>query len=187
MNDRNRGINFSFGRAISLVQNDFVFLSDQDDIWIKGRVSLMVNMFLETNALLVSSNFDFIDMNGNRISYPVDGVRSSNSCKHLRNILEIFRGKTNYYGCVMAFRKNIVKLILPIPSFVESYDLWISLASNLIGSNAHLDEKTLRKRVHKNNATKTQRGLLPKLWSRFIFALSIVVLLFRAKNFLNKT
>lgn len=187
LNDRNRGINYSFERAICLAKNDFIFLSDQDDIWIKGRVSLMVKELLDTGALLVSSNFEFMDMNGKKICYPVDGVKSSNSCKHLKNILDIFKGKTNYYGCAMAFRKNMVKMILPIPSFVESHDLWISLASNLIGSNAHLDEKTLTKRVHNNSATKTQRGLFPKLWSRFIFGISIVVLLFRAKHFINKT
>ena len=185
LNDRTKSHVFSFGRAISLANNDIVFMSDQDDIWIKGRVSLMVKKLLDTESLLVSSNFEFMDMNGKKIYYPVDGVKSSNSCKHLKNILDIFAGKTNYYGCAMAFRKNMVKLILPIPSFVESHDLWISLASNLIGSNAHLDEKTLRKRVHDNNAASTiQRGLLPKLWSRFIFMISIGVLLLRAKNFL---
>lgn len=184
VNDRNKGINVSFERAIYLANNDFIFLSDQDDIWIKGRASLMVKRLLDTGALLVSSNFDFIDMNGNRISYPVDGVRSSNSCKHLRNILEIFIGKTNYYGCAMAFRKDLAQLILPIPSFVESHDLWISLASNLMGSNAHLDEKTLFKRVHSNNATDIHRGLFPKLWSRYIFSISIAVLLFRSKKVL---
>jgi len=40
------------------------------------------------------------------------------------------------------------------------------------------------KKVHNNNATNTQRGLLPKLWSRFIFGISIAVLLFRARRFL---
>lgn len=183
LNDRTRSHVFSFGRAISLAKNDIVFMSDQDDIWIKDRVSLMVKKLLDTGSLLVSSNFEFIDMNGEKMYYPVDGVKSSNSSKHFKNILDIFVGKTNYYGCAMAFRKDMVRLILPIPSFVESHDLWISLASNLMGSNAHLDEKTLKKRVHNNNAASTlKRGLLPKLWSRVIFMISIIVLLLRAKK-----
>jgi glycosyltransferase involved in cell wall biosynthesis len=183
LNDINNGINNSFGRAISLASNDIIFMSDQDDVWIKDRVSLMVKTLINTGALLVSSNFEAMDMDGKTISYPVDGVRFSNSSKHLRNILEIFIGKTNYYGCAMAFRKDLVKLILPIPSFVESHDLWISLASNLLRSNAHLDEKTLRKRVHNNNATITNRSLFLKIRARFIFGLSIAVLLLRAKLF----
>ena len=142
----------------------------------------MMKKLLDTGALLVSSNFEFIDMNGEKICDPVNRMKSINSCKHFKNILDIFAGKTNYCGCTMAFRRDMVKLILPIPSFVESHDLWISLASNLISSNAHLDEKTLRKRVHNNNVTDTQRGLLPKLWARLIFLISIVVLLLRAKK-----
>ena len=59
VNDRNKGINVSFERAIYLANNDYIFLSDQDDIWIKGRVSLMVKKLIETSTLLVSSNFDF--------------------------------------------------------------------------------------------------------------------------------
>jgi glycosyltransferase involved in cell wall biosynthesis len=182
-NDRNRSHVFSFSRAISLANNDILFMSDQDDIWIEGRVSLMVKKLLDTGSLLVSSNFGSIDMNGKNISFIVDGVKSRNSCKHLRNILDIFIGKTNYFGCAMAFRKNMVDVILPIPSFVESHDLWIALASNLIGSNAHLDEKTLKKRVHNNNATATGRTLLMKIRARFIFLISIFVLLIRARKY----
>lgn len=182
-NDRNKSHVFSFGRAISLANNEILFMSDQDDIWIEGRVSLMTNKLLGTGALLVSSNFEPIDMNGKKISFPVDGVKSSNSCKYLKNILDIFVGKTNYYGCAMAFRKDMVKVILPIPSFVESHDLWIALASNLMGSNVHLDEKTLRKRIHNNNATATGRSLFMKVRARFIFVISIIVLFLRAKLF----
>jgi glycosyltransferase involved in cell wall biosynthesis len=186
LNDRNKGINVSFERAIYLANNDFIFLSDQDDIWIKGRVSLMVKRLLDTESLLVSSNFEFMDINGRKIGHPVDGVKSSNSRKHLNNILDIFIGKTNYYGCAMAFRKDMVELILPIPSFVESHDLWIALGANVIGSNTHLDEKSLIKRIHNNNATITNRNLFLKIWSRFIFGISIVVLLLRAKNYTRK-
>ncbi len=83
----------------------------------------------------------------------------------------------------MAFQKNMRKLILPIPPFVEAHDLWIALAGNLMGSNAHLDEKTLRKRVHSSNATPRGRSLFMKIRARAIFGMSIIVLLLRAKRF----
>jgi glycosyltransferase involved in cell wall biosynthesis len=184
LNERNRGSNYSFGRAIALANNDIVFMSDQDDIWMAGRVLLMKEKLLDTGALLVSSNFACMDMNGRKISFSVDGVKASNSCKHFKNILDILMGRTNYFGCAMAFRKNLLELILPIPSFVESHDLWIALAGNLKGSNAHLDEKTLKKRVHSSNVSITKRNLLLKIRARFIFGISIMILLFR--NFSNK-
>jgi glycosyltransferase involved in cell wall biosynthesis len=179
LNDDNRSHVFSFDRAISLASNDIVFMSDQDDVWIEGRVSLMVKALLDTGAQLVSSNFEPIDRNGKKTSFPVDGVKFRDSRKHLKNIVDIFLGKTNYFGCAMAFRKDMSKIVVPVPSFVESHDLWVALAGNLIRSNVHLDERTLMKRVHDNNATETNRSLFMKIRARFIFAISIVVLLMR--------
>ena len=76
----------------------------------------------------------------------------------------------------MAFRRELIPLILPIPDYVESHDCWIALAANLIGSNVHLGERTLRKRRHGKNATSTisSRSLGLKLRARAIFARSLL-------------
>jgi glycosyltransferase involved in cell wall biosynthesis len=182
-NERNSGEVFSFGKAISLSKNDFIFLSDQDDIWMPNRVHLMQTALMKTGSQLVSTNFEWMDSNETSINVRFDGVQSSSSDKHLKNIIYIFLGKTNYFGCAMAFKRDLVRIILPIPSFVESHDLWIPLASNLIGSNYHITEKTLRKRKHLNNLTSTisTRSLYKKIGSRFIFTFSLIVLYFRYK------
>ena len=155
VNDRNRGEVFSFSRAMLLARNDFLFLSDQDDIWMPGRASLMTRRLVDSGAGVVSSNLEWMNTNEDPIDVPYDGVTSRDSNKHLKNIVEIFVGKTNYFGCAMALRREFVNVVAPIPSFVESHDLWIALASNLVGANAHLDDKTLRKRKHAINATST--------------------------------
>ncbi len=179
LNDHNRGITFSFNRGISLASNDIIFMSDQDDIWLKGRVASMVGKLLERECCVVSSNTEFMDVSGKPIVFQIDGVRENRSNNNLGNIFDIFIGRTNYYGCAMAFKKVLVALILPIPSFVESHDLWIALAGNLIGSNVHLNQKTLRRRIHCSNASNVQRGMFFKIRARGIFVISIVVLLFR--------
>src|SRR4051812_36670865 len=55
INDRNRGEVFSFGKAMSLAKKDFVFLSDQDDVWMPGRASLMQRRLIESGASVVAS------------------------------------------------------------------------------------------------------------------------------------
>lgn len=179
INDRNMGVNFSFDKAICQASNEIIFLSDQDDIWTTARVSLMINKFRETRALVVSSNSKFIDRDGHKIPFAIKGVEEKNSSKNLRNILDIFAGKTNYYGCTMAFHKNLIPLILPFPAFIESHDLWIAMAGNLICSNAHLQQTTLLRRIHGTNASIVSRRLSKKIWSRIVFLLSIIVLVFR--------
>lgn len=180
-NQENRGHVFSFDRAISLASNDFIFTSDQDDIWISGRVELMIMELERSEADVVTTNFEWMDENENFILIPFDGVKSANSKKYFQNILDIYLGKTNYFGCAMAFKKSFSPIILPIPSYVESHDLWIALASNLKMSNTHIDNNTLRKRKHLNNTTSTvsTRSLYAKLKSRWIFNRSLIELVNR--------
>lgn len=179
LNKINRGVNYSFERAISLSENELIFMCDQDDVWIEGRLKLMSDTLLNSGCCLVSSNSVFIDEVGNDVLYPADGVDKSNSRKFLKNILDIFAGKKNYYGCAMAVRSKLIDLILPIPAFVESHDLWIAMAANLYGSNIHLDENTLKRRVHGSNASIVSRPLVKKIWSRVIFLVSAFVILYR--------
>ena len=181
VNDRNRGEVYSFGRAILLARQEVVFLSDQDDIWVPGRAALLQQRLLESGVSLVTSNFDWITADEQPIHIPYDGVDAKASHQHVRNIADIFIGKTNYFGCGMAFRRDFARLIVPMPDYVESHDLWIALASNLVGSNLHIDDKTLLKRKHGNNATSTvsTRSLYKKLRARWIFVLSLITLLGR--------
>lgn len=179
-NEVNRGHVYSFGHVVGLASNDMIFMADQDDIWIDGRIELMKQALLKSNKLLVSTNSDFIDSNGNAIDFSLDGVSSEASEKHFRNIMDIFIGKTNYVGCAMAFRKELRDLILPMPSYVESHDLWIAMGANIIKSNLHLDEPTLYRRIHGENASIISRPLGPKLWSRVIFSISMIQLYYRS-------
>jgi glycosyltransferase involved in cell wall biosynthesis len=178
-NEINRGHVYSFGKAIELASNELIFMCDQDDIWLDRRLEFMKGSLLKSKALLISTNSNFIDSDGNIIDYSLDGVNSISSDKHFKNILDIFVGKTNYVGCAMAFKKELNKLILPIPSYVESHDLWIAMAANIIKANLHLDEQTLSRRIHGNNASIVKRKLLPKLWSRIVFLISVFQLYYR--------
>ena len=183
-NDNNQREVKSFCKAIRNAKNDIIFLSDQDDIWIPGRVAEMTKILIDSGASVISSNFTWINASGNHISIEVDGVLESKSNYYLNNIIDIFTGKTNYYGCAMAFRREFLSLISPIPAFVESHDLWIALASNLTKRNIHTELNTLLKRQHNNNATSpvSTRKLYQKIWSRIIFVASIFIILMRIKS-----
>ncbi len=185
LNDKNMQQVFSFGRAISLAKNDIILLSDQDDVWIDGRVSIMLNRLHESGAMLLSSNQEFIDVHGTPIPHHLDALTSKDSTSHLKNTLNIFIGKANYFGCAMAFRRELTGLILPIPSYVECHDLWIALASNLAGSNVHMDDYTVTRKIHDKNFTDLNRNLFMKIRSRFILGLSIIAIFFRIRGWMK--
>ena len=178
-NEVNKGHVYSFGKSISLATKDLIFMSDQDDIWLEGRVDFMKEKLINSEAMLVSSNSNFVDSEGKVIDFEIDGVRPEYSNKYSKNIIDIIVGKTNYYGCTMVLKKELKELILPIPAYVESHDLWIAMAANIAKSNSHLDNSTLLRRIHGENASVLKRKLLPKLWSRVVFAISTIQLFYR--------
>ncbi len=179
INDQRRREVYSFCRAMGLSRNPHIFLADQDDVWLPGRVRRM-SAALE-RAALVATNFQWIDAVGDQLSISVNGVRADESGKFLKNLAGIFIGKTSYFGCALAFRRDLMPLILPIPAYVESHDLWVAMAANVMGSTLNLDEPSLLKRRHDGNATGTVSGrsLASKLWSRAIFARALFELLAR--------
>ncbi|WP_281337302.1 glycosyltransferase family 2 protein [Flavobacterium eburneipallidum] len=68
INDVNLGSTKNFEKAISLCSGDYIFLSDQDDIWKKNKIQKTVAIFNQNpNAEGVFSNADLIDQNNDPI------------------------------------------------------------------------------------------------------------------------
>jgi glycosyltransferase involved in cell wall biosynthesis len=179
LNPANIGHTRTFSLALSYAQGEIIFMSDQDDIWLPNRVELMVNYLSQSNALLLSSNSIFVNSQNGLIEFKVHGVEAYTSNMSSRNMISIILGETNYYGCCMAIRQEFLKFILPIPNYVESHDLWIALGANMMGRNLHIDENTIRRRIHGNNASVVRRKLIQKIISRIIFLRSIITILSR--------
>lgn len=177
-NPHNVGVNTSLELAIYLASKSMVFLSDQDDIWIEGRVNRMLKELESSNKRILFSNNIAINSNGIEIETPFIDLLKNDSDRKYNNLISIFKGRAGYYGCTLCFYSDQKRLILPIPKFVESLDLWIAkigiLSSNLI----NYENYTLYRRVH-NNLSLTPRPMYKKLYSRIVFLLSIVFILSR--------
>lgn len=177
-NASNMGVNKSFEKAIKYAKNDYIFMADQDDLWTEGRLAAMLEAMTK-GSLLVSGNSDAIDAAGGKSDYDLGFLYSKDSEKYGKNIVRIFAGRAYYYGCAMAFRRELNKIILPFPNYIESHDLWIAMAANIAKSNVHVENIVLKRRIHGKNASVLQRKLLAKLYSRWIFVKSYVELRWR--------
>lgn len=182
-NDINLGVVRSFSKALENSNGEYIFLSDQDDIWKVGRCAVMKEVMDLGGYNLVTSNFEWIDENNNSINIKYDGVSENNSSNYFKNIIDIFYGKTNYFGCAMLIRRPLLSIALPFPDFVESHDLWLAKVGNLSRSNGHLQAQTFLKRKHASNTSSviSTRPLYLKVYSRFIFLKSIITIKRRIK------
>ncbi len=178
-NKANLGVNRSFGLAIEIAKNDIIVLADQDDIWIEGRLTLILNKFHNRHFTLVCGNSIYIDNNRQETEALIGNLISVDSKKPFTNLFRIFNGTAPYYGCTMAFSKDLKTLVLPFPRLIESHDLWIAKCAILINRIIHLEEPILYRRIHGSNASVISRKFRSKIYSRIIFFISIIIILKR--------
>lgn len=165
--ERNQGYVRSFEQAVLASKGAKIFLADQDDVWITGRLETLL-MALE-KADVVASNFEVLG-GGRRPRIPL--LRSGDSRRHRANLFGILVGYRAYYGCGMAFRREVLHDFAPVPHYLhESHDLWLAILGNTAGSIVHVDDATLLRRLHEENAT-------PRGWRSFkvIVAARLVLL-----------
>lgn len=137
---------YNFENAIKKASGDIIFLSDQDDVWLPGKVDKMMTS-LEKHDLVVSNCFiGDDDLNIIRNSY----FEWRNSKTGL--LVNLWRN--SYLGCCMAFDRKILEKILPFPSNIPMHDMWIGVVAEWYYSPCFLDEKLMIYRRHYNNATK---------------------------------
>lgn len=175
-NDYNMGFLKSFQKSLSLAEGEIIFLSDQDDIWIKDKVVRVKTIFAQSDVDIVFHDAILIDGTGKVLFNSFEEIRNI-SINPIRNFIS-----NTFTGCCMAFRKSIVKNILPIPSKVVYHDRWIAIIGGLIGLKIKYYREPLIYYVrHGNNVSPMQRrNLLLILLDRLKLLAAIVFF------FLNK-
>ncbi len=135
----------NFENALKYAKGDYIFLSDQDDIWLSNKVKRMVSM-LECFDLVVS-DCKVVDENLTVIEKSFCMKRNS-GVGFWKNF-----SRNSYLGCCMAFRKEILKYILPFPKRIAMHDIWIGLSVELQGNPIFLREPLMLYRRHGNNVS----------------------------------
>lgn len=153
----NMGHVASFKEALSHASGHYIFLSDQDDIWIKDRVARMIT-FLEQNSYdLVVTDFRIIDANSCEIGFS-QRLRVGGS--RLVRILDLYLGRAPYDGCTFLMRSDFLGKVINFPVRLEAHDVWIGLLGNSIGKVGHLKDFSISRRMHQNNLTPRKRRRL---------------------------
>ncbi len=151
-NESNIGFIKNFEKAISLCSGNFIALSDQDDVWEKNHLEVLLTNL--KNASGVVGNAKIIDSEGNvkketiaeRERYFVDG----NSSDKLFRIL--FYGNP-FQGASSLFKRDLLLKALPIPSEVEYQDAWFNSFACCMNGLNFVDEVVNKYRIHGSNAS----------------------------------
>jgi glycosyltransferase involved in cell wall biosynthesis len=168
-NDANVGPAVSFERAITQAKGQYIFLSDQDDVWRPDKVRITRQIFESTGALAVVSDAQIVDAELNAMMSSLFLLRSSGP-GFWRNLY-----RNGFVGCCMAFRSDARSFLIPFPAHVGLHDEWIGLCSSIAGNVIFCDHKLIDYRRHGENVSSLGHGsLISMTRKRFNLALSVL-------------
>lgn len=164
------GINANFENALSNASGDILFLSDQDDVWLPGKVEACVAGLNSAacvvhDTIITDDNLKILD----------DSFFRSFNCRtgFIHNWI-----RNGYLGCAMAFKRDILKLALPFPPSLPVWqDIWIGSLAQLNGGVKFINHKGIMFRRHNSTSSVTFKKRLP-ISKMISTRISILYLLF---------
>lgn len=152
INSNEKGYTKNFENALRCASGDYFFLSDQDDVWLDGRVEKCIEE-------LESSNFVMTD--GYITDAKLNRLPETHFMKH--NVTYGFWSnlfKTRYVGAFMAFDRSVYNFIMPFPKnqLYAPHDYWITVSSELKFKTKLIGTPYVLYRRHEFNVTGKRKG-----------------------------
>lgn len=160
---KDKNITNNFENALINCHGDYIFLSDQDDIWLPKKIEQQMPLLNKYD--LVMSNATLIDGNDSIIR---EKLYNKNP---LSKGIFSFRAR----GCLFAIRRNLIDKCLPIPKSVFSHDLWLATLAEFHKSVFFYDEPLVLHRRGIGNASTdvTEKSSNP-LWFKIYYRIELL-------------
>lgn len=144
-NEPPHGVVENFENAIKHAVGDYIFLCDQDDVWMPGKVKKVLEALKDYD--FVVHNAEMVD--GDLVSWGIDFF----SLRKTRYGYWQNLWKMRYLGCTMAFRRNALKFILPFPNNMLWHDIWVAAILHLKFHGILINEPLIWYRRHGSNVS----------------------------------
>ena len=162
-----KGVISNFENALSACTGDVIFLSDQDDVWLKGKVKAVTDE-IRNGADLVLHDASVADAHLNVTEPSFFSVHGSNA-SFIKNIM-----RNSFVGCCMAFTREVMLESLPFPGKLPMHDWWIALnAMKRKRKIVLLNQPLILWRRHGDNVTGGKTSAMQKIVWRIRIILSL--------------
>jgi glycosyltransferase involved in cell wall biosynthesis len=152
-----KGVVKNFENAIKHCRGDIIFLSDQDDVWEKNKMTEIEHVFEDPKVMAVVHDAQIVDEKLSSLNQTTFEWRDSKAgfWKNMK--------KNSYIGCCMAVRRSALKRILPIPDNIWIHDQWIGLLAEQLGKVVFIEEPLIYYRRHGGNVTELTHGSITSM------------------------
>ena len=147
LHEKEHGFVKNFENALSYAKGDYIFLSDQDDIWMPNKVEVTLS-YLKDYDFTVS---DCVTINENEQIISQSRIKDYNIKTGFWRLMI----KTRYLGCCMAFNRKVLNAVLPFPKnvYLMEHDLWIAAVSEFYFKTSLINEPLIKYRRHGGNVS----------------------------------
>jgi glycosyltransferase involved in cell wall biosynthesis len=156
-------------------RGEYVFLADQDDVWLPGKVARMMSALAHYDVAVADC----------RVTDAFLEVTNPSLFKVMQSGPGFFKNlyKNSYIGCCMAMRREVLSRALPFPVNTPMHDWWIGLIAEAVYKTKFIAEPLMMYRRHDSNASLTSCrspfSLNQKFAWRFMLVKSLLFRLWR--------
>ncbi|MBN8719431.1 MAG: glycosyltransferase family 2 protein [Sediminibacterium magnilacihabitans] len=143
-NEQNIGYVRNFEKGMLLAAGDFLALSDQDDIWDKQKLRLLMQEI--GDHPVVYCNSELIDYNGNLTGKKLSDIKRLGD---FDDCLSFLVGNSAP-GHAMIIRRSLVRASVPLAPMIP-HDHWLGFVATLTGKIKFVDKVLVQYRQHNAN------------------------------------
>lgn len=152
----------NFEWALRNAKGEYIFLADQDDVWLEGKVTRCVEELQMCDCVVSDAR--------------VTGSLLNTTSESLFQLMHVRRGRLSnllwrngYTGCCMAFKREVLSKALPFPTDIPMHDIWIGNVAAFCGSLHFIDDRLLLFRRHDTTASCNGKESNYSLWQKLSF------------------
>ena len=154
----------NFEHALQHAKGDFIFLSDQDDVWLPGKVEKCLEALRQADLVVHDCRVADAELDTVCFSYfSLIHVQGG----FIHNFI-----KVKYLGCCMAFRREVLTAALPMKPYI-AHDTWICLLAELLFKTRRLPVQLSLYRRHGDNMSSASEKSPYPLWYKIYYRIPI--------------
>lgn len=157
----NKGSNKAFEELTKIAEGELFAYCDQDDIWERDKIALMVEKFSNKGVTLVCSDLSIIDESGTKTANSITEIRKRIVYKSGYNLAKDLLMINFVTGCAMMVRSNIAKKAIPFEDTLI-HDQWIAIIAAINGKIEFINKPLVRYRQHSFNQTGILKDVCDK-------------------------
>jgi len=165
------GVKANVENALRACQGAYIFLADQDDIWMPDKVERVLEVLSDAKVGLVVHDAVVTDGTCENVVLESFYSLKGSGAGVLKNIW-----RNTYIGCCMAFKRELLEEVLPIPGYIEMHDQWIGVINDqLKRGTKFIPDQLIKYRRHGNNASgMSHYGVMRMIRNRVCFVWALL-------------